>query len=93
MCPNNLVNAMSLVLCDPCPALSVTLEGLQSWVIKGATQASGWERVYGYLEPHLKPLGGGRGNLFSCPSRLQLKLRQQSSIGKAHSPHSKNKNV
>lgn len=70
VCPNNLVNALRLVLCDPCPALSVTLEGLQSWVIKGATQASGWERVYGYLEPHLKLLGGGRGNLFSCPSRL-----------------------
>lgn len=45
---NNLVKALRLLLADLCPALSVTLEGFQSWVIKGATQPSGWERVDGH---------------------------------------------
>lgn len=74
ICSNNLVNALRLVLCDPCPALSVTLEGLQSWVIKRASQASGWERVYGHLGPHLKLWGGGRENLLSLPISAALWL-------------------
>lgn len=56
-----------MLLFDLCSALSVTLEGFQSWVIKGAIQASGWERVFGFFEPHLKLLGGGREDLFFLP--------------------------
>lgn len=61
---NNLVKAWGLLLSDLRPALSVTLGGFQLWVIKRATQASGWERVYGCLEPNLKPCGGGGEDLF-----------------------------
>lgn len=87
-CSNNLVNALRLVLRDPWPALSLTLEGLQSWVVKGATQASGWERVYGYLEPHLKLWGGGKGEFIfpavSIALCLQFRRRQQPSSSSSH---------
>lgn len=88
-CANNLVKALRLLLCDLCPALSVTLEGFQSWVIKEATQASGWERIYGCLELHLKLPGGGGDGSFFLPISIALcvlfKLGQESSMSKLHS--------
>ena len=68
-CSNNLVKALRLLLCDLCLPLSVTLEGLQSWVIKGTAQASGWERVFGYSGLHLKLCGRGKGG-FVFPAHL-----------------------
>lgn len=73
ICPNNLVNVLHLVPFDPWPALSVTLEGFQPWVVKGASPASGWERVYSHLGPYLKGLMWGKGESV-IPAHLRCPL-------------------
>jgi len=71
---------MRFLHADLCPALSIALEGLQSWVLKEAAQASGWKKsiwLFGGTSE-----GGGGEDLFFLPISLQFRLRQESFIGK-----------
>lgn len=84
---NNLVNALHQVLSDPCPALSVTLEGLQSWVIKGVTRPLGG-KDYTATENHIWGFEVGEGQFASPAITVALHLstfETESSVGKLYS--------